>query len=112
VFVARRRGKLIATLTLSTKKPWAIDRKYFAASLRPVYLTSMAVHPEVQGQGIGRLFITQVRKIALEWPADAIRLDAYDCDAGAGGFYAKAGFQEVGRATYRNCPLVYFEMLL
>ena len=46
------------------------------------------------------------------WPADAIRLDAYDADAGAGDFYAKCGFREVGKATYREVPLRYFEKLL
>ena len=46
------------------------------------------------------------------WPAEAICLDAYDTEAGAGGFYRKCGFQEVGRATYRGTPLIYFQMLL
>ena len=46
------------------------------------------------------------------WPADALCLDAYDADAGAGGFYRKCGFTEVGRATYRHTPLIYFEMLV
>ncbi|MGD0302746.1 MAG: GNAT family N-acetyltransferase [Bryobacteraceae bacterium] len=112
VYVARRRGRLIATLALSTKKPWAIDKKYFSASRRPLYLTSMAVAPDQQRQGVGRLCIKAVRQIAAEWPSDAIRLDAYDSKAGAGEFYAKCGFREVGRATYRNAPLIYFEMLL
>jgi hypothetical protein len=47
----------------------------------------------------------------MRWPSDAIRLGAYDADAGAGAFYEKCGFQEVGRATYRTVPLIYFEML-
>jgi len=46
------------------------------------------------------------------WPADALCLDAYDTDAGAGEFYRKCGFTEVGRAVYRNTPLIYFERLL
>lgn len=41
-----------------------------------------------------------------------MRLDAYDADAGAGGFYAKCGFLEAGRVTYRKVPLVYFELML
>ena len=45
VYIARHRGRAIATLTLSTRKPWAIDRKYFAASNRPLNLTNMAVAP-------------------------------------------------------------------
>jgi hypothetical protein len=44
--------------------------------------------------------------------ADAIRLDAYDGAVGAGAFYAKYGFKEVGRVVYRGTPLIYFELLL
>jgi hypothetical protein len=36
----------------------------------------------------------------------------FDGEAGAGAFYAKCGFREVGRVVYRNVPLIYFEMLL
>jgi len=112
VWIARRRSRLVATLRLTTKKPWAIDLRYFSASRRPLYLLSMAVTPELQRQGIGRQCLEQIAKIAREWPADAIRLDAYDAPAGAGAFYAKCGFRAVGRAAYRGCPLEYFELLL
>jgi ribosomal protein S18 acetylase RimI-like enzyme len=112
VFVARDCGKLIASLTLSTRKPWAIDTKYFSASKRPIYLTGMEVIPGVQGKGIGRQCLDEACRIAREWPADAIRLDAYAETAGAGEFYRKCGFREVGRATYRKAPLIYFEMLI
>jgi hypothetical protein len=47
VYVARRRDRLIASLSLQTKKPWAIDTKYFAACKRALYLTGMAVHPDL-----------------------------------------------------------------
>ena len=112
LYVARRRNKIIATLALCTKKPWAIDRKFFTKSRRPLYLVSMAVAPDWQGQGIGRLCLAEVKKIAVAWPADAICLDAYDAPAGAGDFYRKCGFTEVGRATYRAVPLIYFELKL
>jgi GNAT superfamily N-acetyltransferase len=115
VYIAWHDGRQIATLTLATKKPWAIDknaRKYFARSKRPLYLTSMAVHPDVQRRGIGRFCVQEARRIAIEWPSDAIRLDAYDTAAGVGEFYRKRGFREVGRATYRSAPLIYYEMLL
>ena len=112
VYVLRRRNKVTATLTLCTKKPWAIDRKYFSPCNRPLYLTSMAVAPGVQRQGIGQHCIRAAKKIVKQWPGDAIRLDAYDAEAGAGEFYGKCGFREVGRASYRNTPLIYFEMLI
>ncbi len=112
LLVARAGDKVIATLRLTTKKPWAIDRKYFAVSQRPVYLLSMAVSPESQRQGIGRGCLAGVREICEQWPADAIRLDAYDAPAGAGPFYAKCGFKDVGRASYRGVALAYYELRL
>lgn len=112
VYVARHKNKVVATLTLGTKKPWAIDKKYFSKCSRPIYLTSMAIAPELQSQGIGKLCVEAAKKIVKQWPADAIRLDAYDAAAGAGEFYRKCGFREVGRASYRGAPLIYFEMLV
>jgi len=112
VYVAWHDGRIIATLTLQTKKPWAIDRSYFTDVKTPVYLLSMAVDVESQGQGIGRQCVEQARAIAERWPADAIFLDAYDANAGAGEFYRKCGFEEVGRVTYRGTPLIYFQLLL
>lgn len=104
--------RLVATLALATKKPWAIDRQYFAPSKKPLYLTGMAVEPELQRQGIGRRCIAEAMRMAGAQASDAIRLDAYAGAAGAAGFYRAAGFREVGQVTYRATPLVYFEMLL
>jgi len=112
VFVSRNRGRIAASLTLSTRRPWAIDAKYFHPSVRPLYLTAMAVDPRQQGKGLGRLCMEEARRIAREWPADAIRLDAWDAAAGAGDFYRKCGYREVGRAAYRKTQLIYFELLL
>jgi GNAT superfamily N-acetyltransferase len=112
VYAARRGERLVATLTLSTRKPWAIDVRYFSARKLPLYLTSMAVSPEEQRKGVGRECIEQAVQIARDWPGDTIRLDAWDAAAGAGEFYRKCGFREVGRVIYRTAPLIYFEMLL
>jgi GNAT superfamily N-acetyltransferase len=112
VYVALQRRQVVAALTLSTRKPWAIDTAYFSATATPLYLTDMAVHPRRQRKGLGRQCIAQAIEIARQWPATAIRLDAYDAAYGAGEFYSKCGFSEVGRAAYRQTPLIYFELLL
>lgn len=108
-----RNGRRILTvLRLATKKPWAIDVSYFTAVKRPLYLTGMAVSVAHQGRGLGRLALDDARAIAAAWPADAIRLDAYDAEAGGGQFYAKCGFRERGSVVYKGDPLVYYELLL
>ena len=112
VYIARYRGRLIATLALSTRKPWSIDVKHFRASAKPLYLRAMAVEPAQQGKGLGRQCIADVRRIAAEMGHDVIRLDAFDCAAGAGEFYRKCGFVEVARVVYKGVPLIDFEMVL
>jgi GNAT superfamily N-acetyltransferase len=112
VYVARTNGTIIATLRLTTRKPWAIDTKYYAPCKKPLYLIGMAVAPDKQRQGIGAHCLEQAEIAARAWPADAIRLDAFDAAAGAGPFYERCGYSEVGRATYRNAPLVYYQRLL
>jgi GNAT superfamily N-acetyltransferase len=112
VLVARRGDALVGTLRLATKKPWAIDLAYFTPVRRALYLTDMAVEPTLQGQGIGRRLLDHAIQVTRAWPAEAIRLDAYEGPAGAGGFYARCGYRERGQVAYRGTPLVYFELLV
>ena len=108
-----RSGKRVLTVVrLATKKPWAIDVSYFTPVKRPLYLTGMAVSVAHQGQGLGRIALEDACSVARSWPADAVRLDAYDAPAGAGDFYLKCGFKERGRVVYRADPLIYYELLL
>jgi GNAT superfamily N-acetyltransferase len=112
VLAAVSEGAIAGTLTLSTWKPWAIDKSYFMRVERPIYLTSMAVDPKLQRQGVGRALMAAAEEAVRAWPGQAIRLDAFDAEAGAGGFYAKCGYREVGRTIFRSVPLIYFEKLL
>jgi len=112
VLLARLEGAIVGTLRLATKKPWAIDVSYFTPARRPLYLIDMAVTPELQRRGIGWRLLAHALEVAAAWPADAVRLDAYDAPAGAGGFYARCGWRERGRVTYRDVPLIYFERVL
>jgi GNAT superfamily N-acetyltransferase len=112
VWLVRSGRAAVATFRLGTRKPWAIDQSYFTKATRPLYLTDMAVRPDYQSRGIGRRCVEEIERIARQWPSDAVRLDAYDAEAGAGGFYARCGFRHVGNAVYRGNPLVYYEMVL
>jgi GNAT superfamily N-acetyltransferase len=113
VIVARDAGgRIIGTLELVTKKPWAIDRAFFTPVKRPLYLLNMAVDISLQRRGVGRLLLEEAARVARDWPAQSNCLDAYDAPAGAGAFYARCGYQERGRKVYRGVPLVYYEWLI
>lgn len=112
VRVGRDGKRIVTVLRLATRKPWAIDVAYFTAVKRPLYLTGMAVSVAHQGQGLGRLALEDAVAVARGWPGDAIRLDAFDSDAGAGGFYAGSGFTERGRVVYKGDQLIYYERLV
>jgi GNAT superfamily N-acetyltransferase len=112
VLIAWQGAHAAATFRLATRKPWAIDGSYFSDCKLPIYLTGMAVRPDLQCRGIGRQCVDEALRIVRAWPADALRLDAYDAHAGAGLFYFKCGFREVGRTSYRSVPLIYYELLV
>jgi GNAT superfamily N-acetyltransferase len=112
VLIVRRGKKIVGTLRLQTKKPWAIDVSYFTPVKKAIYLVGMAVLPSMQGKGIGRKVMEEAADQMRAWPADAIRLDAFDAEPGAGSFYLRCGFREVGRVVYRKAPLIYLERVL
>ncbi|CAN5668676.1 hypothetical protein BH09VER1_BH09VER1_01370 [soil metagenome] len=112
VFVARLGPEIVGSLRLTTTKPWAIDTSYFSTCRQPLYLLGMAVAPSRQRQGIGRRCLQEALRIGEAWPAEAIRLDAYDAKAGGGGFYVRCGWTEKGRVSFRGTPLIYYEYIL
>lgn len=112
VLVARARHTVVATFRLQSRKPWAIDGSRFSPVARPLYLVDMAVDPELQRQGVGRACLAEATRRARAWPAQAIRLDAYDAPAGAGRFYERCGYRDVGGAPFRGTALRYFELML
>ncbi|MEO8202142.1 MAG: GNAT family N-acetyltransferase [Gemmatimonadota bacterium] len=112
IAVARLGSRLVGTLRLATRKPWAIDPAYFTPVKRALYLTDMAVHPDLQGQGLGRRLLGTAADLARTWPGNAIRLDAYAGPAGAGGFYSRCAYRACGHVEYRGTALMYFEQLI
>jgi GNAT superfamily N-acetyltransferase len=99
VRIGRNGGRILTVLRLATKKPWAIDVAFFTPVKRPLYLTGMAVSAAHQGQGLGRMALEDACAVAEEWPADALRLDAYDADAGQVGSMPAAGSQSAARLS-------------
>lgn len=112
ILVAKDDNKVVGTLRLTASRPWVIDPAYFTPVNRPIYLVDMAVRPGYQRIGVGRALIEQAKVMANTLTGDSIRLDAYEGIAGAGGFYEKCGFTEMGHILYKKVPHIYFEWLI
>ena len=112
LYVVRERGRVMGTLRLQLKQPSEYDRPWFTRVRRPLFLYDMAVDPARQRRGLGRALIEGAIRVAREWPADALRLDAYDHAAGAGPFYEKCGFRETSRRVFFRAPIIYYELML
>ena len=111
VLVARRGTDIIGTVRLATAKPWAIDSSAFTPVTTALYVLGLAVAPNHRGKGTGRRLMESAKDAARSLSAQALWLDAYDHIAGAGPFYMECGFRKVGRTTYREVPLIYYEWL-
>jgi predicted N-acetyltransferase YhbS len=109
VLVARRENQIVGTVRLTTAQQWAFDTTAFSPAKAAVYVLGLAVAPEARGHGIGSDLMNAAKESTNTWPADAVWLDAYDDRAGAGPFYVRCGFREVGRTRFGTVPLIYYE---
>jgi GNAT superfamily N-acetyltransferase len=109
ILFARDEGLVVGTLRLATRNPWLGKTDFFTPCARPIYLTSMAVAPKRQRQGVGRQLLQEARRVAVELGGEALRLDSYAGPAGAAEFYRKCGFREVHRGDYNGTALIWFE---
>jgi ribosomal protein S18 acetylase RimI-like enzyme len=57
ILVASRHGQIVGALRMETKKPWAVDLRYFTPVRKAVYLHDVNVDPRLQRSGVGRRLI-------------------------------------------------------
>jgi GNAT superfamily N-acetyltransferase len=104
VLVARIASLVVGTLRLQTRKPRTIDITYFTPVRRPLYVVDVAVHPDVQRQGIGRQLMAAAADAAARWPANGIRLDTYDDPAGGGRLLSRLSLPRGRPRDLSRCP--------
>ncbi|MDE1152157.1 MAG: GNAT family N-acetyltransferase [Micavibrio sp.] len=104
---------IIGTLTLTPLRIGFYKPDWFAdAAAKALYLHSMSIHPQRQHDDIGRQALEQVEAFAGQQGFTAIRLDSYDSDAGAGGFYESCGFVQVAREDAMKTKLKIYERII
>jgi GNAT superfamily N-acetyltransferase len=109
VLVARRGRDIVGTVRLALANTALFDARAFTPVDTALYVLGLAVSPSARGTSVGRQIMDAAKDVARSWPAQALWLDTYDNAAGAGEFYRKCGFREVGAGTSDDMPLMYYE---
>jgi GNAT superfamily N-acetyltransferase len=105
--------EIVGTFTLNARKIPFYRKSWFAnPDDSALYLTNMAVRPDMQRRGIGRWVMARIEELAREQRCGAVRFDAYDAPAGAGAFYQKCGYVCVHRGRIGQTALEYYEKVL
>lgn len=99
VFVVRAAGSIVGVLVL-IETPAGI------------LLDNVAVHPQRQGQGLGRRLIAHAEREARALGYAALDLYTHECMHENIALYRALGYAETGRREERGYPRVYMRKLL
>ncbi|RKP51548.1 GNAT family N-acetyltransferase [Cohnella endophytica] len=110
-----RDGRVVAAIVLDAKQSSKYAKLDWADKQgRPACIHRLAVHPDYQGQGLGKQLLRFAESLAGRRGYSSIRLDVYTENPGAVGMYSRAGYRQVGKIEFpfRQAPYLCFEKLL
>lgn len=98
-------GALVGTATITFPDPY--DSCKFYRDLGQVALNQVAVHPDVQGLGVGRMLVEQLERRALDLGYRTIALDTAIPAHHLVEWYLRMGYEPIGEhqwegKTYRS----------
>jgi GNAT superfamily N-acetyltransferase len=93
-------GALVATATLTFPDPF--DSCKFFRDLGQVALNQVAVHPDVQRQGLGRMLIEQLEQRAIELGYRTIALDTAIPAQHLVEWYRRLGYEPIGEHQWEG----------
>ncbi|MDP4162699.1 MAG: GNAT family N-acetyltransferase [Bacillota bacterium] len=81
---------------------------------KPAVIHRLAVHPDSQGKGFGKLLLMYAEQLAKSQGFTSIRLDAYMANPAAIKMYERANYSPVGQIHFpmREHPFQCFEKIL
>ncbi|MCD1260112.1 GNAT family N-acetyltransferase [Paenibacillus athensensis] len=108
-------GVVIAAVVVDRKMSGAYSKLEWAdRSGRPACIHRLAVHPQHQGKGLGKLLLGFAEQRARSEGCTSIRLDVFSENETALGMYSRAGYKPTGTVRFplRKAPFRCFEKAL
>jgi uncharacterized damage-inducible protein DinB/GNAT superfamily N-acetyltransferase len=103
-FVAQQDGRLVGTVTVcgpyaEGTAPWANSVPWFRER-NTAHFHQFAVHPDMQGQGLGRRLVATCERWALQHGYRRMALDTAEPAAELRALYTKLGYTDVGHVQW------------
>jgi GNAT superfamily N-acetyltransferase len=113
VYTVRHGDRAVGTFTIGTEPFSYYDMTIWEApGARAMYVSRLAVLPELQGNGIGRWCMGTVEQLARDDGCAAVRLDVYGKHKKLLEFYTRLGYLRRGVVDFREAELVCFERVI
>ncbi len=113
IYAVKKGEQTVATFTISTQ-----PLEYYNINIwqhpkqKAIYVSHLAVLPNLQGKGIGTWSMGTIEQIATAWGCGAVRLDAYEKHDLLIKFYDNLGYHRKEVIKYHGLRLVCFEKII
>jgi ribosomal protein S18 acetylase RimI-like enzyme len=91
---------------------WINERYFTKRDMRPLFVEELAVHPEMQGQGVGAFILEQLDHLARVRGCTHLVLEVAENNENALGFYRKRSFYKLDAALFLAKKVVAEDELL
>ena len=81
-------------------------------AIKPLVIHRLAVHPALQGKGVGKALCLYAEKLAIQNANDTIRLDAYSTNNASNQLYLRLGYEKADGFCFfhhNSRPFICFE---
>lgn len=107
-FVAEQGGEIVGTVTVcgpygDAGAPWALSVPWFR-DRDTAHFHQFAVHPALQGQGLGRRLVAQCERWALQQGYRRMALDTAEPATALHSMYLRLGYADVGNVQWEGKP--------
>jgi ribosomal protein S18 acetylase RimI-like enzyme len=93
-------GYLECAYEISGSDNWLNERYFRTHEMRPLFVEELAVHPDLQGRGLGSFMLEQVEHLARLRGCTHIVLEVAENNPRALQFYRKRDFQKLDAAVF------------
>ena len=100
----RTDGEISAAVSLTAGQEPEYERLSWTGGIRPGSFRLLAVHPSMQGAGLGGLVLDDVQQMLRRSGCDCVRCDTSEANETAVRFYEKLGFRKCDRLRWPDSP--------